>query len=95
MALPDEVARNLGSALTDPLQELVAIGPYEQLHATCNYHDPRTFVVANRVVNLIESHLPAVKLEHVGSTSVPGCAGKGVVDLMILGLSRSPNGLPT
>ena len=36
------------------------------------------------VADLIESHLPDVKVEHVGSTSVPGCAGKGVVDLMIL-----------
>ncbi len=39
MAFPDEVARKLGSALTDPLQELVAIGPYEQLPAICNDHE--------------------------------------------------------
>jgi len=84
MAFPDEVARKLGSALTDFLQELVAIGPYEQLPATCNDHDPRSSEVASRVADLIESHLPDVKVEHVGSTSVPGCAGKGVVDLMIL-----------
>ena len=81
---PDEVARNLGSALTDPLQESAVIGPYEPSPATCNDHDPRTFEVAKRVANLIESHLPDVKVEHVGSTAVPGCAGKGVVDLMIL-----------
>ena len=74
----------LGSALTDPLQELVVIGPYEQLPATCNDHDPRSFEVARRVADLIESHLPDVKVEHVGSTAVPGCAGKGVVDLMVL-----------
>ena len=84
MAFPDEVARNVGSVLTDPLQELVVIGPYEPLPATCNDHDPRSFEVAKLVADLIESHLPDVKVEHVGSTSVPGCAGKGVVDLMIL-----------
>jgi GrpB-like predicted nucleotidyltransferase (UPF0157 family) len=72
------------SALTDSLQELVAIGPYEQLPATCNEHDPRSSEVARRVADLIESHLPDVKVEHVGSTSVPGCAGKGIVDLMVL-----------
>jgi GrpB-like predicted nucleotidyltransferase (UPF0157 family)/mannose-6-phosphate isomerase-like protein (cupin superfamily) len=33
---------------------------------------------------LIESHLRGVEVEHVGSTAVPGCAGKGIVDLMIL-----------
>ena len=84
MAFPDEVARKLGSALTDPLQELVAIGPYEQLPATCNDHDPRSSEVASRVADLIESHLQDVTVEHVGSTAVPGCAGKGVVDLMVL-----------
>ena len=84
MAFPDEVARNVGSALTDPLQELVVIGPYEPLPAICNDHDPRSFEVAKRVADLIESHLPDVRVEHVGSTAVPGCAGKGVVDLMVL-----------
>jgi len=33
---------------------------------------------------LIEPHLPGAWVEHVGSTSVPGCAGKGVVDLMLV-----------
>jgi len=33
---------------------------------------------------LVESHLRDVEVEHVGSTAVPGCAGKGIVDLMIL-----------
>ena len=72
------------SALTDPLQESVAIGPYEQSPATCNDHDPRSFEVARRVAHLIESRLPDVTVEHVGSTAVPGCAGKGIVDLMVL-----------
>jgi len=62
----------------------VVIGPYERSPATCNDHDPRSFEVANRVGRLIESHLPDVKVEHVGSTAVAGCAGKGIVDLMIL-----------
>jgi len=84
MAFPDEVARKLGSALTDHPQESVTIGPYGQLPAICHEHDPRSFEVAKLVADLIESHLPDVKVEHVGSTSVPGCAGKGVVDLMIL-----------
>ncbi len=72
------------SVLTDPLQELVAIGPYEQLHVTCNDNYPRSFEVARRVADLIESHLPDVRVEHVGSTAVLGCAGKGIVDLMVL-----------
>jgi GrpB-like predicted nucleotidyltransferase (UPF0157 family) len=70
--------------LTDLAQESVVIGPNGPSPATCNDHDPRFFEVAEQVGHLIESHLPDVKVEHVGSTSVPGCAGKGVVDLMIL-----------
>ena len=80
MAFPPGVLH----ALTDSPQESVVIAPYEQLPATCNDHDPRSFEVAKRVADLIESHLPDVTVEHVGSTAVPGCAGKGVVDLMIL-----------
>jgi len=68
-------------ALTDPPQ---VIGPYKQSPATCNDHDPRSFEVSKRVGYLIETHLPDVKVEHIGSTAVPGCAGKGIVDLMIL-----------
>ena len=80
MAFPPGVLH----ALTDSPQESVVIAPYEQLPATCNDHDPRSFEVAKRVADLIESHLPDVTVEHVGSTSVPGCAGKGIVDLMVL-----------
>jgi GrpB-like predicted nucleotidyltransferase (UPF0157 family) len=36
------------------------------------------------VAALIEPHLPGVVVEHVGSTSVPACAGKGIVDLMLV-----------
>lgn len=32
---------------------------------------------------MIEERIPGIAVEHVGSTAVPGCAGKGVVDLMI------------
>jgi GrpB-like predicted nucleotidyltransferase (UPF0157 family) len=28
--------------------------------------------------------MPGARLEHIGSTAIPGCDGKGVVDLMLL-----------
>jgi GrpB-like predicted nucleotidyltransferase (UPF0157 family)/mannose-6-phosphate isomerase-like protein (cupin superfamily) len=65
-------------------QKSVSIGPHEQSAAFCNEHDPRSFRVAELVGDLIQTHLLDVKVEHVGSTAVPGCAGKGVVDLMVL-----------
>ena len=29
-------------------------------------------------------HSGGLRVEHIGSTSVPGCAGKGIIDLMVL-----------
>jgi RimJ/RimL family protein N-acetyltransferase/GrpB-like predicted nucleotidyltransferase (UPF0157 family) len=60
------------------------IGPYQDRPAACQNHDPRAAEVARRVAALIESHLPGIVVEHVGSTAVPGCAGKGIVDLMLV-----------
>jgi GrpB-like predicted nucleotidyltransferase (UPF0157 family) len=60
-----------------------AIGPYESRPAECCEYDPRAAAVAREIIGLVSSHLPAARAEHVGSTSVPGCAGKGIVDLML------------
>lgn len=59
------------------------IGPYEREEVTYRPHDPRAAEVARRVSEAVRVYLPEVKVEHVGSTAIPGCAGKGVVDLMI------------
>src|SRR5271169_3909898 len=47
-------------------------------------YDPGTVGAAAQAVALIESAVPWVEVEHIGSTAVPGCAGKGIVDLMAL-----------
>src|SRR6266705_1339388 len=47
-------------------------------------YDPATPAVAQRVVALIEAAAPWAKAEHIGSTAIPGCAGKGIVDLVVL-----------
>lgn len=59
------------------------IGSYAVRPALCREYDPRAVVVAKRVASLIIARLPGIRVEHIGSTSVPGCAGKGIVDLMI------------
>jgi dephospho-CoA kinase len=46
--------------------------------------DPRAPVVASRLVRLIGDAFPAGTVEHIGSTAIPGCDGKGVIDLMLL-----------
>jgi GrpB-like predicted nucleotidyltransferase (UPF0157 family) len=40
--------------------------------------------VARLVAYRILAHLPMVAVEHVGSTAVPECAGKGIVDLIVV-----------
>jgi GrpB-like predicted nucleotidyltransferase (UPF0157 family) len=66
------------------------IGPYEDRPAACHEYDPRSAEVARRIAALIEPHLPGAVVEHIGSSSVPGCAGKGIVDLMLV---YPPDGL--
>jgi GrpB-like predicted nucleotidyltransferase (UPF0157 family) len=61
------------------------VGLYQDLPAVCREYDSRAPLVARYVATLIsEKGLPAVTVEHIGSTSVEGCAGKGIVDLMVL-----------
>lgn len=59
------------------------IGPYTVRPAVCEKYDPRAADVARQVASLVAEHLPQIQVEHIGSTAVPGCAGKGIVDLMI------------
>ena len=50
----------------------------------CIEYDPRAAEVAQRIAATLTAVLPMVTVEHIGSTAVPGCAGKGIVDLMVL-----------
>jgi GrpB-like predicted nucleotidyltransferase (UPF0157 family) len=69
--------------LEDTGQSQPVIETYVIRPAACRDYDPRAAEVARRIDDLISRHLPNVHAEHVGSTAVPGCAGKGIVDLMI------------
>ncbi|HEX5166152.1 MAG TPA: GrpB family protein [Thermomicrobiales bacterium] len=64
------------------------IGTYEYLDysdpaAIFRPYDPRFPEVARRVAALIEGRMPGARVEHVGSTAVPNCAGKGNIDLLL------------
>jgi GrpB-like predicted nucleotidyltransferase (UPF0157 family) len=50
----------------------------------CYPYDARATEIARDVGALIVAVLPDVRVEHVGSTAIPGCDGKGIVDLMVL-----------
>lgn len=46
--------------------------------------DARCADVAGRVAELITERMPDARVAHVGSTAIPGCDGKGVVDLLLM-----------
>ena len=64
------------------------IGPYLRHPVECQEYDPRAPQVARYVMDLIRAQLPGVSVEHIGSSAVPGCAGRGVIDLMLLYADR-------
>lgn len=57
---------------------------YDRPEEVFQLHDPRAPEVAARVAAMIRQGMSEVTVEHVGSTAIPGCAGKGVIDLMVL-----------
>jgi 5-(carboxyamino)imidazole ribonucleotide synthase len=59
------------------------IRPYERRPSACHPWDPRTVDVARELARLIASARPGTVVEHVGSSAVPGLAGKNVVDLAV------------
>jgi GrpB-like predicted nucleotidyltransferase (UPF0157 family) len=57
------------------------IGEKEQAPAACLPYDPRAQEVARKLARMINHQLPDITVDHVGSTAVPGCAGKDVIEL--------------
>ncbi|MEO8425981.1 MAG: GrpB family protein [Verrucomicrobiota bacterium] len=58
--------------------------PYFSRLAEFRVYDAKVAHVARNLCEAIETIAPELRVEHVGSTSVPGCGGKGIVDLAIL-----------
>jgi GrpB-like predicted nucleotidyltransferase (UPF0157 family) len=59
------------------------IGPYHRVPVQVYRADPHAPEVARRLIALIATRWPATPAEHVGSTAVPGLAGKGIIDLLL------------
>lgn len=61
---------------------MALVGKYEEAPAACHAYDPRAAAAAQWLVEAIGRE-GGIRAEHVGSTAVPGCAGKGVIDLLV------------
>jgi len=60
------------------------VWPYERPKAEFHPYDARAADVARIMKERIEAASPKMKVEHIGSTAVPDCPGKGIVDMMTL-----------
>jgi GrpB-like predicted nucleotidyltransferase (UPF0157 family) len=67
------------------------IGRYQRLPVQVHQADPHAPEAARRLIALIATRWAATPAEHVGSTAVPGLAGKGIIDLL---LAAPPAHLP-
>jgi len=58
--------------------------PYVSSPAEFRPYDPAVEEIVQMVADNIHKIERRLQVEHIGSTSVPGCSGKGIVDLAIL-----------
>ena len=59
------------------------IGRYRRVPVEVHQADPDAPEVARRLIALIATRWPATPAEHVGSSAVPGLAGKNIIDLLL------------
>jgi GrpB-like predicted nucleotidyltransferase (UPF0157 family) len=59
------------------------IGPYRRAPVEVYQADPAAPEVARRLSELIATRWPGAPAEHVGSSAVPGLAGKNIIDLLL------------
>jgi len=82
--LVDSLPRNaLGKVQKHLLPKTFDIGEYEETPAIFADYDPRAPKLAALLIHAIEQRQPRLVVEHIGSTAVPGCRGKGIIDLAI------------
>jgi GrpB-like predicted nucleotidyltransferase (UPF0157 family) len=71
--------------------DLPPIGPYRRVPVQVHQADPQAPLVARRLIGLIAAGWPATPAEHVGSSAVPGLAGKNIIDLL---MAAAPADIP-
>ena len=71
------------AVLTDAHPSDVPIGHYVRVPVEVHEADPHAPEAASRLIALIAARWPGAPAEHVGSSAVPGLAGKNTIDLLL------------
>ena len=74
---------SITSAQLEPTVSRLFIGPYAPMSAEYLPYNSESPKAAAWIIESIEIIHPCLKLEHIGSSAVPGCWGKGIIDLLI------------
>jgi GrpB-like predicted nucleotidyltransferase (UPF0157 family) len=77
------IALRAGESRLSTYSRFMIIGTYTP--ATVEYlpHDSQSGRVAGWIADVIVESDGSLRVEHIGSTSVPGCWGKGIIDLLV------------
>ncbi len=59
------------------------VGEYKPVPPAYHAYDPGAAIVAQALADVICAQDARLAVEHVGSSSVPGCGGKGYIDLLV------------
>jgi RimJ/RimL family protein N-acetyltransferase/GrpB-like predicted nucleotidyltransferase (UPF0157 family) len=59
------------------------IGKYRAWPLACRAYEPGTIEAASALIALLARELPDAAIEHIGSSAIPGCAGKGYLDMLV------------
>ncbi len=59
------------------------IGIYDPSVAIFLDYDPRSPEVAAMIAAAVQNRQPRAQVDHIGSTAIPGCRGKGIIDLAV------------
>ena len=68
----------------ETMTKVIELHSYAELPVTYSNYDPEALVVAGALIILIVGKDNWLQVEHIGSTAVPGCAGKGYIDLLVM-----------
>jgi GrpB-like predicted nucleotidyltransferase (UPF0157 family) len=66
----------------------LVVGPYLLTEAEYLPYNPESSRVAAWIAKSIRVRKSELQVEHIGSTAVPGCWGKGIIDLLVLYQTR-------